>query len=390
MSEAAGWQAGRAADDEVAGTEQRLLPDEDLAGVHQARQQFGLGSGSYRDLQVFGCPTVGDVGRLIQVAHEHATTVASQRRTSRFGASSGQGGELPLQLHVDRVGEHGAGRDEQHRAVGAVLGFVQQVGRRPASICAVIGDDHALGGAQDHHRRHSIALHLHLRTCHRRAAGTDDLAHSRNGLGAEPQRGDAGGAVDPEDVGDAQLAAHDEDRGVDATAAVGHGGHHQRERGHPRDRGRHRQLVGDTGVAGLPAGHEEAGAGDGRDLLTDGEAGLALEAPIGCTQHQLFVEGAQVGDCVVDRSIHLGIDVRVGQLAGGGTQLVRLQRHLVEVAQRSTHGLVAIGTHIVDDATDRRLQFRIEDGSEPAITERLTVGLAHRGPGHPSHHRHGR
>ncbi len=97
-----------------------------------------------------------------------------------------------------------------------------------------------------------------------------------------------------------------------------------------------------------------------------------------------------MGDCVVDRSIHLGIDVRVGQLAGGGTQLVRLQRHLVEVAQRSTHGLVAIGTHIVDDATDRRLQFRIEDGSEPAITERLTVGLAHRGPGHPSHHRHGR
>ena len=34
---------------------------------------------------------------------------------------------------------------------------------------------------------------------------------------------------------------------------------------------------------------------------------------------------------------------------------------MIEVAQRPAHGLVAVGAHVVDDPTDRRLQIGIED-----------------------------
>ena len=57
---------------------------------------------------------------------------------------------------------------------------------------------------------------------------------------------------------------------------------------------------------------------------------------------QLFVERAEVGDRVVDRGVDLGRDACGGELVGGGLQLVRLERHLVEVAQRTAHGLVAV------------------------------------------------
>lgn len=282
------------------------------------------------------------------------------------------------------------GGDEQHCAVGAVLGFVQQVGRGKASIGGVVGDDDALGRPEDHHRGHAVALHLHLCTRDRRTAGADDLAHLRDGLRAEPECGDPCWAVDAKHVGDAELAAHDQHGRVDAAAAIGHRRHHQRQRGHTRNGGGHGQLVRNAGVAGLAAGHEQTGTGDGRDLLAHGQARLALEAPVGGPLHQLLVERAQVHDGVVDGRIDLGAHLRGGEFVVGGAQLVRFQIDVVEVVQRPAHGLVAVLAHVVDDAPDGRLQVGVENGREPALAQQPPCRLVHGRPGHPPHHRHAR
>ncbi len=96
-----------------------------------------------------------------------------------------------------------------------MLGLDQQVGGQPRRVGRAVGDDQALGRAEQHHRGDAVALHLDLGARHRRRAGPDDLADPGDRLGAEAERGQAGRPVDPEHVGDAELAAHDEHRRVD-------------------------------------------------------------------------------------------------------------------------------------------------------------------------------
>ena len=79
----------------------------------------------------------------------------------------------------------------------------------------MVGDHDALGRTEQHHRRDAVALHLDLRDRDRRRTGADHHADLGDRLGAEAERGDAGRAVHPEHVGDAELAADHEHRRVD-------------------------------------------------------------------------------------------------------------------------------------------------------------------------------
>ena len=232
------------------------------------------------DLEVLGRVAVGDRDRLVEVGDEHAAAVDAERRPGRLGAHRRQVGELAGELGVDRVGERGRRRHEHDRRVGAVLGLDQQVGGQPDRVGLAVGDHEALGRAEQHHRRHAVALHLDLGARHRRRSRADDLAHARDRLGAERQRGDAGRAVDAEHVGDAELAAHDEHRRVDRAAAARHRRHDEHDPRHAGDDRRHAELVGDARVARLPGRHEQPGRRDRRDLLADAQPRLGLEAPV--------------------------------------------------------------------------------------------------------------
>ena len=159
-----------------------------------------------------------------------------------FVPSDGAGGLGPRGGEVgELLGEHrrrppGRPRSSvvtQHdRRVGAVLGLDQQVGGEPHAgrRCASAITRLSVGPS-------SIIVVTPWRCIStwaqrdRRRAGTDDLAHLRDRLGAEAQRGDAGRAVDAEHVGDAELAADDEHGRVDGAVAAGDRRHDERRSG---------------------------------------------------------------------------------------------------------------------------------------------------------------
>ena len=122
----------------------------------------------------------------------------------------------------------------------------------------------------------------------------------------KPERGQPGRTVDPEHVGDAELAAHDEHGRVDRPVAAGDRRDDGDDLRHAGDDRRHAELVGDARVAGLARRDVEAGRRDRRDLLADVQAGLGLERPVAGAGHQLLVERPAVGDGVVER----GVDAR--------------------------------------------------------------------------------
>jgi hypothetical protein len=168
---------------------------------------------------------------------------AASARTAGSAASWRSSSASTASASADRRGDQYDGR------IGAVLGFDQQVGGQQLRVGRVVGDHHALGGTEQHHRRHAVALHLDLRAGDRGRARTDDLAHTRERLGAEAERGDAGRPVGPEHLGDAELAAHRQHGRVDLALPAGHGRHDQRDLGHPGHHRGHAELVGDARVA---------------------------------------------------------------------------------------------------------------------------------------------
>ena len=158
----------------------------------------------------------------------------------------------------------------------------QQVGGETHRVGTAVGDHDALGRAEQHHRRHAVALHLDLGERHGRRSGTDDHPHLGDRLRAETHGGDTGRPIDAEHVGDPELAAHDEHRRVDRPVGPAWDrGHDENDLGDPGDDSRGGQLVGDARVAGLARRYEEAGRGDRGQLLADDEAGFGLEAPVG-------------------------------------------------------------------------------------------------------------
>ena len=243
-----------------------------------------------------------------------------------------------------------------------MLGLVQQVGGQQPGVGAVVGDDQALARSQQHGRDRAVALHLDLGAGHRRAAGADDLADPRHGLGAEGQGRDAGRAVGPEHLGHAQLLGHDQHGRVDLAVGAGHGRHDHRDLRHPGHDGGRGQLDQDRRVGGLAAGHEQPGAGDGGHLLAHGQAGLGLEAPV-APGRDLLVEPADVVDAVADRAEQGGAHRGPGggELLLGDPQPGRVDRAAVERLQRPDQRRVAVLAHVLDQGGDVPAQAGVED-----------------------------
>ena len=388
VGEARRRQRRRAADHEVRRAERGVLADQDLAGVDQPVDDLvdhRLGNG---DLEVLGSELVGDPDRDVERLDQDTASVRAERCSSSGGAHVGETGELSFEFGVDGVGER-TGVGEQHDgAVGSVLGLDQQVGGQQCRVGAVVGDHQALGRAEQHHRRSSVALHLDLRDRHCRRARPDDLANLRDRLGAEAERRDAGRAVHPEHVGDAELAAHDEHGRIDLARSPGDRRHHERDRRHAGDHRRHGQLVGDARIARLARRREQPRRGDRRDLLADRQAGLALERPVGGLLHLRLVEGTQMGDRIVDG----GVDV-VGhrcpvELVGAHPEPVRRHLDPVEPAERVAHRCVATVADVVDQLADRASERGVEDVVDPATHQRVASGDVHVVPDLSAHDAH--
>jgi hypothetical protein len=192
-----------------------------------------------------------------------------------------------------------------------VLGLDQEVGGEPDRIGGRVGDDDALGGAEQHHRAHAVALHLDLGEGDRRRAGADDLAHLRgDAFGAEAERGDAGRPVDAEHVAEAELAAHHEHRRVDRSAAARHGRDHGDDLRDPGDQRRDGQLVGDARVARLARRREQPGRAIGLIFSPTVRPGSLSNDQSSRARELVLVERAQVGDRIVDRGVDLGARLR--------------------------------------------------------------------------------
>ena len=267
-----------------------------------------------------------------------------------------------------------------------MLGFDEQVGSEAHRVGRVIGNDHALGGAEQHHGGHPVPLHFHLGAGDGRRAGAHNLAYLGERVGAEAECRDTRRPVHAEHLGDTELAAHGEHRWVHLTGTAGYRRHHQSDVGHTGHHCGHAELVGDAGVAGFAAGHEQPSRRDGGDLLAHHQARFALETPVRRAVHQPLVEGPQVGDGVVDGRIDLGRHPGSLEFVGTHPQLVGLERDVVEVAQGAADGFIAVGLHIVDDAPDGGAQARVEDVVEPAMQQCCPRRLVHRCPRHTAHH----
>ena len=97
----------------------------------------------------------------------------------------------------------------------------KEVSRKKCSICSVIGNHHALGGAKQHHGCQAVALHFHLGQRDSWASWAHHLAHLRNGVCAETKRSNASGSIHTEHIGDAQQSTHHENGGVYLAVATG-------------------------------------------------------------------------------------------------------------------------------------------------------------------------
>ena len=123
------------------------------------------------DLEVLGRVAVGDGDRLGEVVDEHAAAVRPRatpapRRPGPSGSSASwraSSASVASASAADVVDEH-------DRRVGAVLGLDQQVGGQPDRVGGAVGDHQALGRAEQHHRRHAVALQLDLGARRRRAS----------------------------------------------------------------------------------------------------------------------------------------------------------------------------------------------------------------------------
>ena len=202
VGEPARRQRRRAADHEVGGAERRVLADEDLAGVDEAvdharrRRRRRRRPGGAPGRSGWRRPRPSS-----SVVDEHAAAVDAERRPGgRRPAPPGRSASWRASSASVAVGDARRRGDEHDRRVGAVLGLDQQVGGEAHGVGGGVGDHQALGRAEQHHRRHAVALHLDLGARDRRRAGPDDLAHLRDRLGAEAEGGDAGRTVDAEHV----------------------------------------------------------------------------------------------------------------------------------------------------------------------------------------------
>ena len=210
------------------------------------------------DLQVLGRPAVGHLGGL-----RRGSSTSTQPPFDAERGARGVGPQPPAARRSacassasTASASDGEVRDEQHRRVGAVLGLVQQVGRGEARVGAVVGDHHALGRPEDHHRRHAVALHLDLRAGHRRAAGADDLAHLRDRRRCRSRaRRHPPGPLTAEHVARCRACGTRRARpGRSRPLPSGSGGTTSASSRHAGDHRRHGQLVGDARVLALPLG----------------------------------------------------------------------------------------------------------------------------------------
>ncbi len=269
-----------------------------------------------------------------------------------------------------------------------MLGLDQQVGGEAPRVGSAVGDHHALGRSEQHHRRHPVALHLDLGEGHRRRPGADDHPHLGDRLRAEPHGGDTCRTVDAKHVGDPQLATYDEDCRIDGgVVAPRDRRNHEHDLGDTSRRGRRRQLVGDTGVARFAGRNEQADRIDSGQLLADDQSRLGLEAPVGEAGELVLAEGADVGDRIVDRRVDLRRHRSRLDLVGGDAQLGGFDGDTVEALERSADGVIAARAHVVDQLPDRRPQLGIEDGIESAAVQRSAVGLVHVCPPRRPHDR---
>ena len=187
---------------------------------------------------------------------------------------------------------------------GVVLGLGEKIGGDPGGVVVLVGDDHHLGGSGDHVDA-DLAEHLALGGRHIGVAGTHDLDHGGDRLGAIGKRRDRLRAADAIDLIDAgKLRRHEHQR---IEHPVGRRHHHD-------DALDLRHLGGDrvhqhrARIARGAARHIEARRLDRRPAVAERHALLVDIAVARRHLAAVMIEDAVAGE--LERGKRLGVDAR--------------------------------------------------------------------------------
>ena len=183
--------------------------------------------------------------------------------------------QLALDLGVHLVRQFPRGRDQDGRGKLVMLGLGKQVGRHELGVGALVRDDQDLARAGDHVDVH-LAEDIPLRRGHVDVARAHDLVHLRDRCRAIGHGGDCLGAADLVDLRYAGNVRGDQDVGVQI--AAGDRRAHD-ELLHARDFRRDDVHQHRRGIAGLAAGHIDAGAPDRPGKLAQDHAVRLLAYP---------------------------------------------------------------------------------------------------------------
>ena len=224
----------------------------------------------------------------------------------------------------------------------------QKIDRHPVGIVAGVGDHQNFGGAGDHVDA-DLAEDPPLGRRHPGVAGSGDLVHRRDALGAPGKRGDGLGAADAPDLVDAGEAGGQQHQRVHLALRCRH---RHGQTLHPGDAGRYRVHQHRGGVGGKPSRHVEPGCVNRRPAPA--EKRTALVFPAGVLGQLAGVVGAYAFGGQLERRAfgcrHTGdmcVDLLLGEAQPGlgGVESV-------EAAGVVDEGGVAPPAHLVDDGGD--------------------------------------
>ena len=299
----------------------------------------------HADLQVLRGHGVCDLNAAGEIVRHDDLAVVLDRGAGDLPAL--QSGKLGFDLRLHRFGQR-LGIRHQHRAgQHVVFGLGQHIRRDKAGVGLAVRQHQHLAGPGDGVDGH-LAVDLALGLGHVGVAGTHDLVHPRDGLGAEGHGGHGLGPARLEDPGDARDLRRGEDRGVDP-AVLSAGGAHD-DLAAAGDLRRHHVHHHRGGVGGGAGGDVKARALDGQHLLPhDHTAGAGEEKAV---SQLLFVVLADValGQTQGVEKLRLGfghglVDLRLGHQHG-------IQLCPVKFLGVFQNRGVAVDSHILQDGGD--------------------------------------
>ncbi len=304
---------------------------------------------------MLGRVRVGGVDGLRDVVGEDdAGLSAAQRGLDTLGVLGARHAVLEVLLNL--FGDVFAVGDQHGTRKLVMLGLTDQIGREPARVGALVGDDGDFGRARDRVDAHDAGDHA-LRGGDEDVARSgdlvdriaQDLAVLRLGtLGAIGEHGDGLGAADRVHLVHAEDGAGGEDGLV--RQSIGIVAARRSRDGEGFDAGGlGRNDVHDDGarVHGLATRHVQADALHRNPAF--GDAGAFGQVGVERGRHLGSGHGAATAHGFLDGGTHLGVELVDGRLHGLDRHAQVLRTDMIELLGEIAQGRSAAGLHVIED-----------------------------------------